>query len=313
MTFRPSSPLLCAWLTLLAVFAGTVHAAEIRVVASIKPVHSLVAGIMEGVAKPKLLIGENQSPHDFVLKPSDMRALNEADLIIWVGPDIETSLARLLEKARLPGGLMALSDMGDLALLSEREGAEWESHEDETPHPSGEAHQAVSRDSHIWLSPDIARQVVLRISQTLIRIDPMNAERYRTNSQRLNDRLTILDRQLQAVLSPVRDRPYIVFHDAYHYFEQHYGLHAVGSVSISPERMPGARRIHQLREKITRLHARCVFAEPQFEPRLIHTLVEGTPAKIGQLDPLGSGLAAGPEAYFQLMQRLADNLSQCLK
>lgn len=313
--FRVRFPAIGVFLLLLMAYSVGARATPPEVVASIGPLHSLVAGIMQGVAKPRLLIAGNQSPHDFSLRPSDMRALSQADLIVWVGPDMETALSRLLKRPDFETRVMTLTDSDGLDLMQVREGADWESHKHQTP-PGQSPDETVHReenDSHIWLSPRIARQIVQRVSERLVEMDAANAEHYRTNSKQLIARLARLDIHLQALLEPVRKRPYVVFHDAYHYFEAYYGLNAVGSVSISPERMPGAQHIHELRQKITRLNARCVFAEPQFKPKLIHTLVEGTQAKIGQLDPLGSDLTAGPDAYFQLMRRLAENLAECLK
>jgi zinc transport system substrate-binding protein len=301
-------------LLLMVACPGGAGASALNVTVSIRPLHALVAGIMQGVAKPKLLIAGNQSPHDFSLKPSDMRALTRADLIVWVGPGLETALSRLLKRPEFDSRTMTLTQSVGVDLLQTREGADWEAHGHETP-PDQPRHETVHSeyDSHIWLSPLIARRIVQRISDRLIGMDAANADRYRTNTRHLLERLGQLDRRLRALLKPVKDRPYVVFHNAYHYFEQYYGLNAVGSVSISPERMPGAQHIHALRQKIIRLNARCVFAEPQFEPKLIHTLVAGTQTKIGQLDPLGSDLAPGPDAYFQLMQHLAENLAECLQ
>jgi zinc transport system substrate-binding protein len=283
------------------------------VVVSIKPVHSLVAGIMQGVDEPELLISDNQSPHDFSLRPSDMRRLQQADFVIWVGPNVESSLSSLLENNTLRGTVLALTKLESIGLLSPRHESEWEAKHHKHVREQGHGHDRNSEiDSHIWLSPEIARQVVKKITELLCEMDTLNAELYRKNSQRLGEHLDRLDSELNTRLTPIQDLPYIVFHDAYHYFENQYGLNAVGSVSLSPERQPGARHIHRLREKIRRLQARCVFTEPQFQPKLVETLIEGTQARIGQLDPLGSDLEPGPDAYFQLMHRLADSLVGCL-
>jgi zinc transport system substrate-binding protein len=284
-----------------------------NVVVSIKPVHSLVAGIMQGVDEPSLLVRGNQSPHNFSLRPSDMRMLQQADLVVWVGPDVETSLANLFENNRLSGVVAVLTEIDSINLLQPRNDMEWEARQQKQLMESDHGHiHHRSIDSHIWLSPEIARQIVAHITDQLCEMDGRNAENYRQNSQRLRERLNQLDNELNSRLAPIKDRPYIVFHDAYHYFENHYGLNAVGSVSISPERQPGARHIHHLKDKIKRLQAYCVFSEPQFRPKLVETLVEGTKAKTGQLDPLGTDFEAGPEAYFHLMHKLADNLVECL-
>ncbi len=308
---RNALPLLLAFCLLLL----TVHAnAAPRVVASIIPVHSLIAGIMQGVGRPDLLIQGRESPHNFSLKPSHMRQLQQADLIVWVGPDVEPSLARLFEKRQFKGEVLRLTQLQEIEWLPPRSNHEWEAgHRQPDASEAHEHNHAGDIDSHIWLSPEIARRIVLRLTDRLSRLDAGNAARYQSNSRLLIERLQRLDRELSAQLAPVRSLPYLVFHDAYHYFEQHYGLNAAGSVSVAPDRQPGARRIHELRSKITRLDARCVFAEPQFRPKLVHTLIEGTSARPGVLDPLGSDLEAGPEAYFQLMRRLADNLVNCLQ
>jgi zinc transport system substrate-binding protein len=301
------------WFLLLFCFSQGSPAAGPEVVASIMPIHSLVAGIMQGVAEPRLLISGQQSPHNFSLKPSDMRVIRQAQLIVWVGPAIETSLSHILEKGDYNAQVLTLSDLQRLPLLPTREGGEWDAHNHlSTAHQHADE-ESDNLDSHLWLSPLIAQKIVQQVADALIRLDSAHADRYAENRQALLQRLQDLDEELSNRLSSVRGEPYIVFHDAYHYFEQRYQLNAVGSVSINAERMPGARRVHELREKISRLHARCIFAEPQFEPKLIQTLAEGSDAKTGQLDPLGSDLPAGPDAYFQLMRRLSQNLIECLK
>ncbi len=308
---RRALPILLAFSLLLP----SVHAnAAPQVVASIKPVHSLIAGIMQGVGIPGLLIQGGESPHNFNLKPSDMRLLQQADLILWVGPDVEASLARLFEKRQFQGEVLRLTQLPAIESLPPRSNHTWEE-EDHRPGESA-AHDhahAGEIDSHIWLSPEIARRIVRRLTDRLSQLDAENAARYQANGQLLIERIESLDSELSERLARVRKVPFIVFHDAYHYFERHYGLNAVGSVSVAPDRQPGAHRIHELRSKITRLDARCVFAEPQFKPKLVQTLIEGTSARSGILDPLGSDLEAGPEAYFQLMRRLADNLVDCLQ
>lgn len=286
-----------------------------RVVASISPIHSLAAFLMQGVAEPELLIQGGQSPHNFTLRPSDMRRLHQADLLVWVGPEVESALLTLFRDDQLKARVVTLTELPDMPWLAPRQHAEWErghAHRHQTEHAHHQEHDA-GIDSHIWLSPQIAGRIGQQLTAVLTEADPAHADQYRHNNQQLQDRLTALDLSLRSRLSPVKEVPYIVFHDAYHYFEHHYGLNAVGSVSLGPDRQPGAQHIHALRSKINRLQARCVFSEPQFRPKLVQTLLEDTQAKSGQLDPLGSRFEPGPEAYFQLMQQLADNLLQCLQ
>ena len=166
---------------------------------------------------------------------------------------------------------------------------------------------------HVWLDPHNAEAIVRAAVAALQQADAANGARYAENGAAVIARLEAMDADLSARLAPVKEAPYLVFHDAYQYFEAHYGMRAVGSVTVSPERAPGAKRIAELRRKIEDAGAVCVFSEPQFEPALVATVVEGTAARTGVLDPLGAALSAGPDAYFSLMENLADSLVACLK
>lgn len=182
----------------------------------------------------------------------------------------------------------------------------------ESDHGHGDVRANDSLDTHIWLDPDNARAILTGVRDALSELDPGNSARYEANTREALQQLDRLEADLQTQLAEVADRPYIVFHDAYHYFEEAFGLNAVGSVTLNPERQPGARRIAELREKVEQLDAVCVFREPQFEPRLVASLVKGTSVRTGELDPLGATLDPGPQAYFELMRRLGDNMTECL-
>ena len=275
-----------------------------KVVVSIKPIHSLVAAVMQGVAEPQLLIKGGGSPHGYVLRPSEARSLANADLVVWVGQELESFLEKSLSTLGQNARQLKLAEELESHLLPLREGGSWEAdvqgHDDHKEH--GE------QDQHLWLDPQLAHQIVTKTTAALAEIDPIHRERYEKNAAQLKERLDSLHAQLKEKLAPVKDVPYVVFHDGYQYFEAAYGLNAVGSISIDPERKPGARRIREIRQKIKELHVRCVFSEPQFEPRLVTTVIEGTGAATGVLDPVGAELPAGPESYFQLLNALADDL-----
>jgi zinc transport system substrate-binding protein len=162
------------------------------------------------------------------------------------------------------------------------------------------------------LSPDNARNIATGLTEHLVRWDPANAEAFERNRDTLLARIDTLDAELRQQLAPVRDRPFIVFHDAYQYFERQYGLNAAGSITIDPARSPGARRIQELRNRLEQDDVACLFTEPQFRPALARTLVEGHDTRLGELDPLGSTLQPGPDAWFQLMQNMADSFTNCL-
>jgi zinc transport system substrate-binding protein len=165
---------------------------------------------------------------------------------------------------------------------------------------------------HVWLDPANAKVLVPAIATALGDADPSNASTYQSNAARLRRQLDELDRSLEDRLARVADRPYVVFHDAYQYFEHRYGVNAVGTITINPTVRPSAQRLGEIRERLKELDAACVFAEPQFEPTLVDTVIEGTSADKGVLDPLGAAVPEGPDHYFQLLNGLADSLVGCL-
>ena len=276
---------------------------------SITPLHSLVAGVMEGVASPQRLLPDGASPHTYAMRPSDMRKLNTADIVFWIGGGLETFLERPLHTLGGRTDRIALLDLQDLHRLPLRKGGRWETHARAT----NDHHREPGVDPHIWLDPTNAAVMVEHIVQALSTHDSANAARYRTNGAALKKRLAALDGEIDLLLSPVRAEPYVVFHDAYQYFEARYGLRPVGAITVDPSVMPGARRLREIRDTIAQLQARCVFTEPQFRPALVETVIEGTTASSAVLDPLGSGIEAGPEAYFELMRGMAESVRGCLE
>lgn len=304
------------------------------VVATIKPVHSLTAALMDGVAEPTLLIRSGGSPHSYALRPSEARALERAEIVIWVGEPMETFLERPLGTLAADAHIVTLAEADGLRLLPVREGGGWDSHdhaeeehaghhdehvehhEDHDDHAEhSDAHHDEEHgayDMHVWLDPRNAAAMARMIAEALIAADPQNAPAYRANAARLDADLAALERALRERLAPVRERPFVVFHDAYQYFEGRFDVNAVGSITVSPDRQPGAARLRELRRTLAATQARCVFSEPQFEPRLVETVVEGTDARSGVLDPLGAALPAGPGQYFQLMEAMAGSLIDCL-
>jgi zinc transport system substrate-binding protein len=309
------------WLTSLALAsallgagAGPAVADAPSVVASIKPIHSLVAGVMQGVGDPILLVDGSGSPHGYSLRPSEAGALEDADLVFWVGEGMETFLGKPLSVLSSDAQVVELGSLDGLTLLPLREGGTWasEEHEHDAEHESHEHEGHGSVDMHVWLDPGNARIMTDAIADALGRADPGHAAAYARNAEALSADLARLDKRLAHTLAPVADRPYVVFHDAYHYLEHRYGLNGIGSITVSPERPPGAQRLQEIRDDLARREAACVFAEPQFEPALVQTVVEGTGARTGVLDPLGASLDEGPQQYFQLLGGLADALVGCL-
>jgi len=290
-----------------------------RVVVSIRPLHALAAGVMKGVGVPRLLVRGAASPHTYSLRPSDARALRRADVVIWVGGTFETFLTKPLKVLSTRARIIEFEKTGRRLVV--RKGGAWGGRDDsdhaDEPQPGrregeGGMHRTGPFDPHVWLDPVNARAMVREIVEVLGRADPHRARRYQENGRTMIRRLQALDEEIRSRLGPVAAVPYIVFHDAYRYFEDRYGLNVAGSLTVSPERRPGARRVSEIRARVRRLGVVCVFAEPQFRLSLVRTVVAGTGVRAAVLDPLGADLESGPEHYFTLMRRLTDSLVRCL-
>jgi zinc transport system substrate-binding protein len=285
------------------------------VVVSIKPIHSLVAAIMDGVGTPKLIVAGAASPHTYNLKPSNAAALENAKVIFWVGPGMEAFLEKPLSALGNNAVVAELDKAPGLVKLRFREGGAFEADNDgdEPAADDSRDHGGVDAfDTHLWLDPMNAKAMAAEITTTLVAADPANALTYQSNQKTLDDKLDALDQEIATTVGPIKQKPFIVFHDAYQYFERRYGVHVAGSITVSPETLPGAARVSEIHDKVGTLGATCVFAEPQFEPRLINVVTEGTTAKSGVLDPEAATLKEGPDLYFDLMRGLASSLKSCL-
>lgn len=305
----------CMVLTGAAVAAQETRHAP-AVVVSIAPIHSLAAMAMDGIAPPKLLLPSGASPHGYALKPSDARDLSRADLVVWVGPALESFLVKPFATLVPQDKQLALMDSPGVKKRPVRSGGTWQS-ESGDAHSGHEnqdhgTHAAAGSDPHIWLDPMNGIGIIEAVAERLARIDPRNAGRYQANARSAAARLRRLDAALAVGLAPVRRVPYIVLHDAYGYFEARYRLNAVGSIVVAADRRPGIRRLQEIRARLKSTGAACVFAEPQFSPAIAATVVEDTGARVSVLDPLGVDLAAGPNLYENLLNRLADSLHKCL-
>lgn len=297
---------------LMLVFAPSLLAAP-KVVVSIPPVYSLVAGVMEGIGEPTLLIQGGGSPHNFTLKPSQRRELGHADLIVWVGESVEGFLPRVLATAGKEEQSMELMALQGMRLLKARSAGQWsEGHSHDHGHSHGHDHH-VQMDGHMWLNPQNAKRIITAVTERLVVLDAQNASDYRNNAERVQEKLDLLDKRLKAQLGKIKEKPYLVFHDAYQYLEAHYGLKGVGAISVDPERKPGAKRLKQIRKAIRQQNVQCVFSEPQFSSNTIRVVAEGSDVKTAVLDPMGAEHGLGVELYFNLMRELGNNLAGCLQ
>lgn len=301
------------------------------VVVSIKPLHSIVSAVMQGVGEPKLIVQGAGSEHVYSLKPSDAEAIEHAKVIFWAGPSMETFLDKPIDTLGEGAKVVALGDADGLTRLKFREGGPFEAHDhgheghdhahDDKKHDhAAEASEAGhdhdhghgEYDLHFWLDPQNGKILAADIAKTLGASDPEHAAQYEKNASDYGEKIDALTREIASELEPVKDKPFIVFHDAYQYFENRFGVKAAGSITVSPEKAPGAARIKEIHDKIKSLGATCVFSEPQFEPKLVKTVIDGTEARTGILDPLGAELKDGPDLYPQLIRNLADSLKTCL-
>ena len=384
-------PLALAAAVLLGAAAATpvAGADDLRVVASIKPVHSLVSAVMAGVGEPHLIIRGRSSPHTFTMRPSDATALEDADVIFMIGDTMETALAGSVDALAGHARVVRLADTPGLVLRPLREGGAFEEHDHDSHgheeqdadhhgehsdhhdehadhhdehtdhhdehtdhydehadhhdehadhhdehadhhdehadhhdehadhHDEGHADEHDDNeggpfDMHIWLDPINGRSMAQVIAGTLAEADPVNAATYEANADALRRRLDGVTEEIAQQTASARGVPFLVFHDGYGYFENRFGLTAVGSVVVSPERAPGARRISELRGRMHELGVVCVFDEPQFNKRLVQTILEGSDIKAGTVDPLGAAIEDGPELYVTLLRTMAAAFTACL-
>ncbi len=362
LRFAAGATLAVAALGVFAAMAAVGESAAAQeppaVAVTIKPAHSLVAMVMDGIGVPDLIVTGAGSPHGQSLKPSQARTLQRADLVFWIGADLERFLADPIANLANEARVVALSAVPGLRLLPVREAgpmglsgdghdeahehthgddAHHEAHEHTDSHddhdeahehgdgdddhddahmqasgPAHRDHEHAGFDTHVWLDPENAKLMIGAIAGALAAADPGRAGRYRDNARVARARLDALASDLDGLLAPVKGRPYMVFHDAYRYFEERFGLPVAGAILVNPEILPGARRIAALKERIRSLGAVCVFSEPQFQTALVDVLVEGTGAKVGVLDPIGARIAAGPDHYAAMMQTMAHAFRDCL-
>jgi zinc transport system substrate-binding protein len=302
--------------SVMALVLSAPAAASLSVVVTIKPLHALVARVMGEAGSPQLLVQGSRSAHTYALKPSDAARLNAADVFFRMSEGMEPFTARVVKSLPRRVQVVTLQDTPGLQLLERRSGASFEDngHADHhgKGHHRGPSHDHGAIDGHAWLDPVNAKPIADRIAEVLSAKAPAQAAAFRANAVQLKAELEALNAELGRELAPVAGKPYIVFHDALQYFELRYGLQPAGSIAVSPEVPPSARRLTALRARVVQGGAACVFAEPQFDTRLVSAVVEGTPARVGTIDPEGSRIEPGPGHYFALLRNLARDLKACL-
>ncbi|MSL22863.1 zinc ABC transporter substrate-binding protein ZnuA [Escherichia coli] len=271
-----------------ALWGGATQAADAAVVASLKPVGFIASAIADGVTETEVLLPDGASEHDYSLRPSDVKRLQNADLVVWVGP---------LENVK---PLLMKSIHGD---------------DDDHDHAekSDEDHHHGDFNMHLWLSPEIARATAVAIHGKLVELMPQSRAKLDANLKDFEAQLASTEKQVGNELAPLKGKGYFVFHDAYGYFEKQFGLTPLGHFTVNPEIQPGAQRLHEIRTQLVEQKATCVFAEPQFRPAVVESVARGTSVRMGTLDPLGTNIKLGKTSYSEFLSQLANQYASCLK
>ena len=290
-----------------------VHNANAKdIVVTIKPLHSLVTGVVGNTAKTHLIVSGNQSPHGFKFKPSQVKLLNNSAVVFYIGDTFETFMEKAFDNIPSNVVKVPVAEKARLKLLPYREGGPWEEDKHEGHDHGHEGHHDEGGgDMHVWLDPDNAIKMIKAITRELSKVYPENRDIYKANARSYVQKITALDSELSAALTNSKEFPFIVFHDAYQYFEKLYGLNGVGSITFDPHDFPSPKRLKEIRSKLNATSAACVFSEPQFSDRLVRTVIKGTSAKTALIDPLGANIKDGPNLYFELLSGMAASFKRC--
>ena len=325
----------------LILSAGITLADAPRVAVDIAPVHSLVSKVMKGIGKPDLIIPAGASPHEYQLRPSEAKSIQDAKLVFWIGEDLTPWLEKGLSSLAKDATVTTLLEVDGIELLDFREGALFEAHDHEDhddhdhdkhakkddhddhddhdhdkhakkdDHDDHEGHGHGNHDPHAWLSPKIAKVWLNVIAAKLSEVDPKNAGTYFANANTARQDLDALSEEINKILDPMRDKKFVVFHDAYQYFEKDFNISASGAISLSDASDPSPSRLAEVRKRVFDESVKCVLAEPQFKKGLVKSVIEGTGSNTAVIDPLGIKLQAGPSLYENLIRNLATNLAKC--
>ena len=298
----------------LLVFS-TISKADLKVVTSIKPIHSLASYIMDGVGSPGLIVDGYNSPHSFQLKPSHAKMLEQADIIFWIGEDLENFLEKPLATIAKKAEKIELLEIKGIKKLKFRERNIFEEHEghddhgddakkeEHDDHDDHDDHGHGEYDPHIWLDPINAKVILNEITEHLIENDSKNAATYKSN---LAKAISEIDKLIIDVITETNtDLSYVVFHDAYQYYENRFNVNILGAMTVNPDVMPGAEQIHEIHEVIEHDNVSCILSEPQFNPDIIKSIAKDTSVKTGVLDPLGANLKPGKDLYFDLIRNMS--------
>ena len=332
------------FIILVSFFFSFSAKAEVNVVTTIKPLHSLVSSVMKGVGEPSLIIEGTNNPHTFVFKPSHAEMIENADIVFWIGEDLEVFMEKPLDSLAKNAKTIAFMDLASIEKLKFREqnifddhddhghddhddhGHKDDDHDDHDDHDGHDdehdghddhddhaghhdGHNHGEFDAHIWLDPANAKEMVLEISHELSELDPSNKSKYEDNASKTIAALDTLIEEVDNSLS--KDISYIVFHDAYQYFETRFGVKSAGALTLNPDVLPGAKQIADIQDLINDKGIKCIFSEPQYNPKIIETLGNDMNISTGVMDPLGAYMVPGPTMYVELINEIANSIKEC--
>ena len=332
------------FIILVSFFFSFSAKAEVNVVTTIKPLHSLVSSVMKGVGEPSLIIEGTNNPHTFVFKPSHAEMIENADIVFWIGKDLEAFMEKPLDSLAKNAKTIAFMDLASIEKLKFREqnifdnhddhghddhddhGHKDDDHDDHDDHDGHDdehdghddhddhaghhdGHNHGEFDAHIWLDPANAKEMVLEISHELSELDPSNKSKYEDNASKTIAALDTLIEEVDNSLS--KDISYIVFHDAYQYFETRFGVKSAGALTLNPDVLPGAKQIADIQDLINDKGIKCIFSEPQYNPKIIETLGNDMNISTGVMDPLGAYIDSGPTMYAELINGIANSIKEC--
>lgn len=297
----------------LAVGAAAAQAEVPKVATDIAPVHALVARVLGDLGTPSVIVRPGASPHGYSMRPSEAGSLQDADAVFWIGPSLTPWLKGAIGALASDASVAALLGAPETHVLAFRTDARFGARDHEAQDHEGHDHDHEGADPHAWLDPRNAQVWLNIIAQQLGDMDPPNAPTYRANAEAGRAELAALEAELEQALAPFRDIPFVVFHDAFHYFEDRFSLTAVGAIALSDASDPGPARVAQVRQIVQDTGARCVLSEPAFNPALVQTVTEGSGARMALVDPMGSTIAPGAAFYPALLRSIADALTGCLE
>ena len=322
--------------TFFTLFLSFSHAkAELKVVTSIKPIHSLASLLMDGIGAPKLIVDGSNSPHNFTLKPSHAKMLQNADLVFWVGEDVETFLEKPLGAVATKAKKIELMEISQIKKLKFREKNIFEGHHDDHGHKKHDDHGHKKHDDHghkkhddhghkkhddhghahgeydphIWLDPLNAKAILTVMAKNMKMMDKKNSAKYDANLKKAYAKIDDLVSEINKVIN--KNAKYVVFHDAYQYFEKRFGVKTLGALTVNADALPGAEQLKDIRKVIKKENAKCIFSEPQFNPKIIKAIAKDANIKTGVLDPLGANLKNNKDLYFKLLNNLSNSLRKC--